>query len=86
MDKNEFDIDFDFEKEFGLTPEDLNDPELDGDLDLSQFDLDLSEDQDGKDADDLSDIENFLKNGLEDDAEFSDDLFAEEDLMEETVE
>ena len=86
MDKNEFDIDFDFEKEFGLTPEDLNDPELDGDLDLSQFDLDLSEDQDGKDADDLSDIENFLKNGLEDDAEFSDDLFAEEDLMEEPVE
>ena len=29
MDKNEFDIDFDFEKEFGLTPEDLMDPELD---------------------------------------------------------
>ena len=86
MDKNEFDIDFDFEKEFGLTPEDLNDPELDGDLDLSQFDLDLSEDQDGKDADDLSDIENFLKNGLEDDEEFSDDLFADEELTEEVDE
>ena len=79
MDKNEFDIDFDFEKEFGLTPEDLMDPELDGDLDLSQFDLDSLEDVEGDNAEDLGDIESFLKGGLNEDEDFSDDLFSEEE-------
>ena len=86
MDKNEFDIGFDFEKEFGLTPEDLMDPELDGDLDLSQFDLDMSENEESDNAEDLGDIESFLKGGLDDEEDFSDDLFPEEDLMEEPEE
>ena len=86
MDKNEFDIDFDFEKEFGLTPEDLNDPELDGDLDLSQFDLDFSEDGENVDAEDLSDIESFLQGGLDEDEPVSNDLFPEDELMEEAEE
>ena len=86
MDKNEFDIGFDFEKEFGLTPEDLMDPELDEDLDLSQFDLDVSNEEAVDNADDdFSDIESFLKGGL-DDEDFSDDLYPEEELMEESEE
>jgi len=78
MDKNEFDVDFDFEKEFGLTPEDLMDPELDEDLDLSQFDFGEPEDGASEDGDDLADIESFLS-GTFDDADFSDELPAEED-------
>ena len=83
MDKNEFDIDFDFEKEFGLTPEDLMDPELDDDLDLSQFDLEDPMKEDAAADDELDDIERFLKGGLDQDEEFSDDLFDEEPAAEE---
>ncbi|MBQ3504142.1 MAG: hypothetical protein IJA75_05515 [Oscillospiraceae bacterium] len=78
MDKNEFDVDFDFEKEFGLTPEDLMDPELDEDLDLSQFDFGEPEDAASEDGDDLADIESFLS-GTFDDTDFSDELPAEEE-------
>ena len=66
MDKNEFDVDFDFEKEFGLTPEDLMDPELDEDLDLSQFDFGEPEDAASEDGDDLADIESFLSGTFDD--------------------
>ena len=49
MAKNDFDIDFDFEKEYGFDPKAILDSEYtDEDLDLSQFDdealgLDLDE-------------------------------------------
>ena len=80
MDKNEFDIDFDFEKEFGLTPEDLMDPELDDDLDLSQFDLDEPEKETAGEADDLDDIESFLSGAFDEEEDFSDeDLLLDEE-------
>ena len=41
MDKNDFDIDFDFEKEYGFDPETLLNTDDAGDFDLSQFDDDL---------------------------------------------
>ena len=47
MDKNDFDIDFDFEKDLGFDPEEFLDGDNAGDFDLSQFDeddLNLSED------------------------------------------
>ena len=81
MDKNEFDIDFDFEKEFGLTPEDLMDPELDDDLDLSQFDLEEPVTESEKETDDLDDIESFLSGTFDQDEDSSDeDLFLDEAL------
>ena len=46
MDKNDFDIDFDFEKEYGFDPEEFLNSENPGDFDLSQIDdldLDISE-------------------------------------------
>ncbi len=85
MDKNEFDIDFDFEKEFGLTPEDLMDPELDDDLDLSQFDLEEETAAAPAEEDDLGDLESFLQGGLDEDEDFADDL-TEEDLEEDAAE
>ena len=79
MDKNEFDIDFDFEKEFGLTPEDLMDPELDDDLDLSQFDFEEPAAEDSAQDDGLDDIESFLKGGLDAEDDFSDVSFPEDE-------
>ena len=38
MDKNDFDIDFDFEKEYGFDPEEFLNSDNPGDFDLSQFD------------------------------------------------
>ena len=85
MDKNEFDIDFDFEKEFGLTPEDLMDPELDNDLDLSQFDLEDSVEEDAVENE-ADDIDSFLNGTFDEDEDFSDDLYPEEEPMEEESE
>lgn len=82
MDKNEFDIDFDFEKEFGLTPEDLMDPELDDDLDLSQFDLEEAAAEDA--AEDADDIDSFLNGSFDEEEDFSDDLYPEEPMEEES--
>ena len=79
MDKNEFDVDFDFEKEFGLTPEDLMDPELDDDLDLSQFDFDEPEKKSSAEEDDLDDIESFLSGSFDEEEAFADDISLEED-------
>ena len=80
MEKNEFDIDFDFEKEFGLTPEDLMDPELDDDLDLSQFDLEEFDVDDEDAADQSEDLDAFLQGEPEE--EFSEDLSPEEEAEE----
>ena len=85
MDKNEFDIDFDFEKEFGLTAEDLMDPELDDDLDLSQFDFEDSASDETAEGDDLDDIESFLKGDFNADEDFSDEDFPEEPALEEEL-
>jgi len=79
MDKNEFDVDFDFEKEFGLTPEDLMDPELDDDLDLSQFDFDEPEKVPSAEEDDLDDIESFLSGSFDEEEAFADDVSLEDD-------
>lgn len=38
MDKNDFDIDFDFEKDLGFDPEEFLDSDNPGDFDMSQFD------------------------------------------------
>ena len=38
MAKNEFDPDFDFEKEYGFDPNEFLDSDLDADIDFSQFD------------------------------------------------
>ena len=81
MEKNEFDIDFDFEKEFGLTPEDLMDPELDDDLDLSQFDLEEFDVDDEEPADEAEDLDAFLQ-GEPEEEEFSDDPAPEEEAEE----
>lgn len=91
MEKNEFDIDFDFEKEFGLTAEDLMDPELDDDLDLSQFDFDDNSSDASAPADDEDDIESFLNGSFDPEDDFSDEDFAgepddEEDFASEEAE
>ena len=80
MEKNEFDIDFDFEKEFGLTPEDLMDPELDDDLDLSQFDLEEFDVDDEEPAEEAENLDAFLLGEPEE--EFSDELSPEEEAEE----
>ncbi len=85
MDKNEFDIDFDFEKEFGLTPEDLMDPELDDDLDLSQFDLEESDEEEVAEED-ADDLDSFLNGTFDEEEDFSDDLYPEEEPVEEEAE
>ena len=85
MDKNEFDIDFDFEKEFGLTPEDLMDPELDDDLDLSQFDLEESNEEEVAEED-ADDLDSFLNGTFDEEEDFSDDLYPEEEPVEEEAE
>ena len=85
MDKNEFDIDFDFEKEFGLTPEDLMDPELDDDLDLSQFDLEASDEEEVA-KEDADDLDSFLNGTFDEEEDFSDDLYPEEEPVEEEAE
>ena len=85
MDKNEFDIDFDFEKEFGLTPEDLMDPELDDDLDLSQFDLEASDEKEVA-KEDADDLDSFLNGTFDEEEDFSDDLNPEEEPVEEEAE
>ncbi len=49
MDKNDFDIDFDFEKELGFDPKEFLDSDQDGDLDLDELqniDLDAPQDDD----------------------------------------
>ena len=86
MEKNEFDIDFDFEKEFGLTAEDLMDPELDDDLDLSQFDFEDNNSDTAAESDDLDDIESFLKGDFGAEEDFSEEDYAEEELAEEVAE
>ena len=87
MDKNEFDIDFDFEKEFGLTPEDLMDPELDDDLDLSQFDFDEPEKESAEEKDDLDDLDSFLSGSFDEEEDFPEDLpmDVEEELLAEDL-
>lgn len=85
MDKNEFDIAFDFEKEFGLTPEDLMDPELDDDLDLSQFDLEASDEKEVA-KEDADDLDSFLNGTFDEEEDFSDDLYPEEEPVEEEAE
>ena len=85
MDKNEFDIDFDFEKEFGLTPEDLMDPELDDDLDLSQFDLEESDEEEVA-KEDADDLDSFLNGTFDEEEDFSDGLYPEEEPVEEEAE
>ena len=61
MAKNDFDIDFDFEKEYGFDPKAILDSEYtDEDLDLSQFDddvLDIDLDQDSECAFDDFDLD-----------------------------
>ena len=78
MEKNEFDIDFDFEKEFGLTAEDLMDPELDDDLDLSQFDFEDSDSNVAADTDGMDDIESFLKGDFATEEDFGEEDFPDE--------
>lgn len=40
MDKNDFDVDFDFSKDMGFDPDELLDGDVSGDFDMSQFDED----------------------------------------------
>ena len=52
MDKNDFDVDFDFEKDLGFDPEEFLDSDDPGDFDMSQFDdLDLPGEETAPDAD-----------------------------------
>ena len=85
MEKNEFDIDFDFEKEFGLTAEDLMDPELDDDLDLSQFDFENTDSDSAAEDDGMADIESFLKGDFDAEEDFSEEDFPEEEPEEEVA-
>ena len=75
MGKNDFDIDFDFEKEYGLDPKEFLDSDgHDDDIDLSEFsdeDLGLTSSGDGVDADIYG--QDFM------DKEVSDDSYSEED-------
>lgn len=75
MGKNDFDIDFDFEKEYGLDPKEFLDSDgHDDDIDLSEFsdeDLGLTSSGDGVDADIYG--QDFM------DEEVSDDSYSEED-------
>ena len=89
MAKNDFDIDFDFEKEYGFDPKAILDSEYtDEDLDLSQFDdeaLGI-----GPDAETESEFDDFDLDGLDlgeeepvsrsVQPEAEEDLFAEDDL------
>ena len=60
MDKNDFDVDFDFDKDMGFDPEEFLGSDDPGDFDMSQFDdddLNLSDilGEDGGDAADFQD-------------------------------
>lgn len=71
MGKNDFDIDFDFEKEYGFDPKDILDSDfpVDEELDLSKFvddDLDLSAEDAAAGDDDLGDFD-FSSLGLDED-------------------
>ena len=99
MAKNEFDIDFDFEKEYGFDPKAILDSDFtDDDLDLSEFDegqlgLDLSAKKDEDDFDftalgldeDKNEEEEPLPEEPADEFGFDEDLDAEEELEEEEV-
>ena len=99
MAKNEFDIDFDFEKEYGFDPKAILDSDFtDDDLDLSEFDegqlgLDLSGNKDEDDFDfsalgldeDKNEEEEPLPEEPADEFGFDEDLDAEEELEEEEV-
>ena len=74
MGKNDFDIDFDFEKEYGLDPKDFLDSDEHDDIDLSEFsdeDLGLTPSEGDVDADVYD--QNFA------DGEASDDSYDQED-------
>lgn len=84
MDKNDFDIDFDFEKEYGFDPETLLNTDDAGDFDLSQFDDDLDPMGDSEQAESENfnfedfDLDEELANADEDPDLTYDDYAAEE--------
>ena len=58
MAKNDFDIDFDFEKEYGFNPQAILDSEYtDEDLDLSEFTEDDADARYGRKSDDFDDFD-----------------------------
>ncbi len=66
MAKNDFDIDFDFEKEYGFDPKAVLDSEyMDEDLDLSQFDEETLGAEDGADEFDDFDLDSLDLSGLD---------------------
>lgn len=94
MAKNDFDIDFDFEKEYGFDPKAILDSEFnDEDLDLSEFDtdalgIDLAAEEEKEpdysdfDVDDL-DLEEAPEETAFDEDEFVDEVIPEEDAFSE---
>lgn len=86
MDKNDFDIDFDFENEDGFDPEDFLSSDNPGDFDLSQFgvdDLDLDMEQEAPAEQAAAEEESFdyaLEDGEDMDAFLDEDFTADIDF------
>ncbi|MGN1015521.1 MAG: hypothetical protein ACI4PL_00835 [Faecousia sp.] len=86
MAKNEFDPDFDFEKEYGFDPNEFLDSDLDADIDFSQFDEEQPDAAPGAEAEE--DFSDFDLDGLDlDDLNLEDfDLPEDLDLSAENAE
>ena len=57
MAKNDFDIDFDFEKEYGFDPDAMGSEYTEDDFDLSGLEEDLSQEETAQAEDDFSDFD-----------------------------
>ena len=78
MAKNDFDMDFDFEKEYGFDPKAILDSEFDDkELDLAGFDLDDLEDEPEQSAEPQDDFADFDLDDLDLDGDLPLDMFHE---------
>ena len=75
MDKNDFDVDFDFSKDMGFDPDELLDSDDPGDFDMSQFDEDDLNLSDLLGEDEQSEEENFEDYNMDEEALRSEDDF-----------
>lgn len=75
MDKNDFDVDFDFSKDVGFDPDELLDSDDPGDFDMSQFDEDDLNLSDLLGEDEQSEEENFEDYNMDEEEIRSEDDF-----------
>ena len=75
MDKNDFDVDFDFSKDMGFDPDELLNSDDPGDFDMSQFDEDDLNLSDLLGEDEQSEEENFEDYNMDEEALRSEDDF-----------